>query len=499
MSLISPSGKFAFFNAPQGISNFGNAQVADPQAGKWTALVVTAPAAGPVTAHFQASTTTFQRFGTLSASSVTLPQGASKTFTLTVSTPAQPGDQAGSIILTNSAPTPAFARVTTVPVTLRSLAPTPNPSTTFTGTLTGGNGRSPGTGQTAYYQVRIPSGLKALNVSVNTGNPSNTLLAQLVDPRTGEGASSAFNGLLQTTSGGTTTFKPQTGAQLHVLNPRSGVWTLVVDFFNTVSGTAVAQPFTVTMNDTPVWATATRLPHSPGSKLAAGKPVTIRVRVTNSGSTPEAYFVDPRLNTQVTSTLATQTTSTLRLPNISGKIPVYLVPSHTSAIATRVSAKAPLFFDIAWTFGDPDLFSTIGKTATADFSSSPVAPGFWTVTPFLVGPTGTHAPPPQRATVSMSATSAAFDPTVNSPTGDLWLGSTNASNGFTPYVANPGQTITIPVTITPQGAPGTRISGTLFLDDSSFVPGVTTFNFLPGNVPQGSDVAAFPYRYTIKK
>ena len=99
----------------------------------------------------------------------------------------------------------------------------------------------------------------------------------------------------------------------------------------------------------------------------------------------------------------------------------------------------------------------------------------------------------------MSATSAAFDPTVNSPTGDLWLGSTNASNGFTPYVANPGQTITIPVTITPQGAPGTRISGTLFLDDSSFVPGVTTFNFLPGNVPQGSDVAAFPYRYTIKK
>ena len=123
---------------------------------------------------------------------------ASRTFTLTVSTPAQPGDQAGSIILRSSARQPAFAAVTSVPVTLRSLLPAPAPSTTVTGTLTGGNGRTPSTGQTAYYQVDVPAGLSALNVQATTPSASNTLLAELVDP-SGQAVSGATNA-----SGGTT-------------------------------------------------------------------------------------------------------------------------------------------------------------------------------------------------------------------------------------------------------------------------------------------------------
>ena len=53
------------------------------------------------------------------------------------------------------------------------------------------------------------------------------------------------------------------------------------------------------------------------------------------------------------------------------------------------------------------------------------------------------------------------------------------------------------MTITPQGKAGTTVSGTLYLDDSSLVSGAVTSNLLPGNFPQGSDVAAFPYSYTI--
>jgi hypothetical protein len=41
----------------------------------------------------------------------------------------------------------------------------------------------------------------------------------------------------------------------------------------------------------------------------------------------------------------------------------------------------------------------------------------------------------------MTATTAAFDPAVSSPTGDLWLGSVNASNTFTPVVVNAAATV----------------------------------------------------------
>ncbi len=138
--------------------------------------------------------------------------------------------------------------MTSVPVTLRSLVPAPNPAYAFTGTLTGGNGRQSNTGQTVYYQMQIPAGDKALNVSVTTGSAGNTMLAELVSP-SGLAASTAVNGLQATTPGGSGTLQPEKGTQLHVLSPAAGTWTLIVDFYNTVSGTAVAQPFRVTIND----------------------------------------------------------------------------------------------------------------------------------------------------------------------------------------------------------------------------------------------------------
>jgi len=497
LSLISPSGDLAEYNLPQGVGNYGNAQVADPAPGKWTALISTSGSGAAVPAKFQASTATWRPFGSLSVHSLTLAPGASGTVTLTVSTPPQAGDEAGSILVRSSAASPAFTAVTSVPVTLRSLVPTPDPSTAVTGTLTGGNGRESNTGQTAYYQVQIPAGLKALNASIDTGNPSNTLFAELVDPSGGT-ASAAANGLTVTTSSGSTGVRPEIGAQLHVLDPSPGLWTVVVDFYNMVSGTAVSQPFTISLNDIPAAASAHGLPDSAGTKLAAGQPVTALVSVHNSGTTPEAYFVDARLSSQATVNLAPQTTPTLTLPNVTGVIPTFLVPSHTTTVKATVSSTAPLFFDFSYPFGDPDLISSFGKTATGSFTAPGISPGNWTVTPFLVGPTGKTAAKNVTASVSMSATTSAFDPAVSAPTGDLWLGSTNASTGFTPYVVNPGQSVTIPVTITPQGSPGAVVSGTLYLADSSLVSGAVTYNELSGNYPEGSDLAAFPYRYTIK-
>jgi hypothetical protein len=98
-------------------------------------------------------------------------------------------------------------------------------------------------------------------------------------------------------------------------------------------------------------------------------------------------------------------------------------------------------------------------------------------------------------TASMTATTAAFDPAVSAPTGDLWLGSTDADATFAPYVVQPGQSVTIPVTITPAGKAGTVVSGTLYVADSSMFSDVPLGG--TGGVPLGSDVAAFPYTYTI--
>jgi hypothetical protein len=501
LSLISPSGKFAEYNLPQGIANYGNAQVADPQPGTWRALVVsdenavnvTTGVGLPLPAKFAASTATWQPFGSLSAGSLTLAPGASGAVALTVATPPQAGDESGSIILRSSAASPAFAAVTSIPVTLRSLMPAPDPTSTVTGTLTGGNGRSALTGQTAYYQVQIPAGLPALNVSAAIGNPSNTLFAQLVDP-SGNVVSGATNGLAETTLSGTLGADPEPAAQLHERNPAAGLWTVIVDFYNTVSGTAVSQPFTVTLNDTPVTAAASGLPDSAATTLAAGTPVTAMVTVTNNTTTPEAYFIDARLNQQATINLVTATPR-FTLPNDFGNVPSFLVPSHTTALHAAVSSTDPVYFDFFWTFGDPDIGSTTGKTATGTYTAAEVPDGIWSITPSLLGPFGVNPPNNVVGAASMTATTAAFDPAVTAPTGDLWLGSTNAAATFAPYVVQPGQSVTIPVTITPKGTAGTVVSGTLYVADSSM------FSFAPlggpGGIPLGSDVAALPYTYTI--
>src|SRR5262249_38060795 len=62
LSLVSPSGKFAEFNLPQGFGNYGDAQVASPQAGTWTALIAGIPLtnAKTVKASFLAQTATRQ-------------------------------------------------------------------------------------------------------------------------------------------------------------------------------------------------------------------------------------------------------------------------------------------------------------------------------------------------------------------------------------------------------------------------------------------------------
>ena len=193
MTLVDPQGRLAYYDIPQGLPNYGDTQVTNPAPGTWTAYIWSRDSAdggttGPV--KFGASVASYTPFGHISPGTLTLAPGQSGTVALHVTTPATPGDTAGSIQL-NSNAGPAFARTTSIPVTLRSLIP--NGSQSFSQTLTGGNGRGLNTGQEFYYQLDVPTGLQELNAAVTLAdNPHNPFSAWLVSP-SGEALAFAAN------------------------------------------------------------------------------------------------------------------------------------------------------------------------------------------------------------------------------------------------------------------------------------------------------------------
>jgi hypothetical protein len=507
MTLVDPNGNLADYSVPQGDGNFGHSEIADPARGQWTAFIFSRNSqaggtTGPVV--FGASVARYQPFGSVTPSRVTLAPGQSSTLTLQVATPSQPSDLAGSIVIhqrgaSSGASTDGAGNdgsldnsTTTIPVTLRSLVPAGH--ATFSGILTGGNGRDPFTGQANYYQVDVPSGADELNATVTLKNDVNNPFTALLISPTGQAQSVSSNSLVA--ADGQSLVNVQ-GAQLHTLSPAAGRWTLILAFVPTVSGTRLSEPFTVTMDQDAQQATAAGLPNSAGTKLAAGTPDTVNVQIRNGGTAPEAFFVDPRLQQTTQITVPTLTTATVPQPFTANDTPPeYLVPTHTTSIHEQATTAGPqdIQFDSNPGIGDPDIGSDVGTSVSASFADNPVAPGEWGILPTEVGPFGTAPGPAETTTTSMSIVTRAFDPAITSSTGDLWLGSqdTSALASFSPDQVDPGQTATIPITITPSGASGTVVSGTLFVDDFSAVA-LAAFND-----PFGNEVAAIPYRYTVK-
>jgi hypothetical protein len=489
VTLIDPQGRLAEYSLPQGDGNYGDVQVTEPIAGRWTAYVYSRDSTdggttGPVV--IGASSARYTSFGSVTPSSVHLAPGQSVPVQLNVSTPSSPGDAAGSIQVSSGGQT-----LSTIAVTLRSLIPTGH--SVFNGVLTGGNGRGFQTGEMFTYQINLPANRPELNATVTLAdNPNNVFDAWLVNP-SGEAQAFAENTIPIS--------DPPTnvlGTQLHVPSPAAGTWTLIVLFAPQVSGMALQEPFTVTTNQDAV-PVQSNLPSSRSTKLTGGQAHTFNVTVANNGPDPEVYFLDARLPQSTTETLATTagTTNTVAEPNSqfnANPFAVYLVPTHTTSLAESASTTGPqpIEFDSAGPAGDPDLASTAGSTASSAFSANPVEQGLWDIAPTEVGPFGNNPGPTETATTSASVTTAAFDNDVSSPTGDLWQTSADPSAAFDPVVVEPGQSVTIPVTIKPSAPSGSRVSGTVYVDDTYFVL-YEFFNGLNGN-----DVSAVPYTYTVK-
>ena len=487
MDLITPDGKLAAHSLPQGVGNYGNSDVVDPEAGTWTGYIFGINAANGGTngtIPWRVATQRYVSFGNVSPGFVKLNPGESRTVHVSARTPNSPGDKAGSIVFSSSS-----GDTTTLPVTLRSTIDADGGGR-FDGTLTGGNGRPPGEGQDEFYNLHVDGHTSSISASVSlTNDAGDPVGLYLVGP---DGTVQGFG---QNTINGTAALS----ATATVVNPVRGQWTLIVAFETPVVGDELSQPFSgrVVLNQSEARAPA--LPDR-GDKLKAGKPVTVPVTITNKGAAAEDFFLDARLdNATTTAALAPFSQATgLALPLVVGS-PVWFVPTESSSITVSSAASLPAMFDFAPEQGDPDLAShgpgaspLCSTSASGSFTpSGGVLPnGFWYASPDECGP---YPGPAPAGTVSLAAsvTTEAFDPAVSSGTGDLELAAFDPSTTFAPVVLAPGQSATVDVTITPTGASGSKVKGTLFVD-------TYLDNVPPYGQQAASEATVLPYAYTVK-
>jgi hypothetical protein len=510
--LIDPQGVYQAYSIPQGSGNFGHIDVRYPSFGTWTAYLGLSRSSGfNGSLTWQATTSTFTRFGSVSPSTLSLAPGATGTVKVTTRHPKNPGDVSASVQLSTR-----LGLTTSVPLTARTLIPTSGGTNTFRGVLTGGNGRSGdgGYGQSNAYYLDVPKGRKDLGISVSVTDPAVTYYGVLTSP---DGQVYSYQSNLYADAAGQGV--NDKALQIYRRNPQAGRWLLTLNFTNPQSGLEVAQPFTgkVTFNTVKVSAS---LPH--GTSLKAGKAVTVPVKVTNTGAAPLTYFADARLDTVGDLPLVELSgNATTPLPVPAGIYPQWLVPSESKQLTVQASATQPVNLDLFYSSGEPEVYSSAqGNGAVVRVQAPQVSPGLWAAD---IGQTGPFDGPAPAGTVATAAVAQGqlFDPAVTSSTGDFWqLGvgtgddaalaalkarakagkyvaqatgkpaaattaSAAAAGVPAPVLLQPGRSTTILVTITPSAAVGSTVKGHLYVDTVSQV------------TLSGDELIDLPYSYKV--
>jgi hypothetical protein len=492
--LVDPRGRLAAHSIPQGVGNYGSVDVRQPVAGTWTGVLfgdVASIGGTNGVIPWQVSTQQFTSFGSVSPGFLLLAPGQSQTVHVSAKTPTTPGDTSGSIVLTSTGggvdPYVGFAS-NSIPVTLRSMVDVAHGGN-FSGTLTGGNGRPNGEGQIQYYQFNVPRGHTNITANISlTNDPTDPVGAYLIAP---DGAALGFG--LNSFGSSASAMK---SLSAFTLDPKPGTWTLIVDFAEPVVGNEISQPFSGTVKLDNTGIAVTGFPSSLHG-LTAGTPTVIPVQVTNNGLVPQALFFDPRLNHYVTLDVLNinppPSNAGYVLP-LQGNPAEWLVPTQSKSVKATAVGSLPIMFDYGPGNGDPDLVGNPHRNNTASGSFTPsggtLQPGLWVGWPSEIGPYSGPAPA-GLANLNLAVTTKAFDTSVTTPGGDIWAISYDPNAVIDPFIVAPGETVTVPITITPSGTSGSTVHGTLYLD--AFENGVP-----PYGEPTGDEVAAFPYSYTIK-
>lgn len=519
VALFEPNGTFANYSEPQGLGDYAEMEVTEPPAGTWTALFFTVENGatkgatgtnGPV--QWDASVWRYAKGGTITPSSVNVAPGKTVTATFSVRTPVTAGDNDQSIVVTSA------GTRTTVPVTLRTTVPIGTTGGSFSGILTGGNGREGAQAQSNTYQFDVPAGKTDLDASVALStDPDEVLFGYLVDP-SGQAVAFATNDTLVPTG---SSFYPtqassnqvEPGAtpyvQMYVAAPEAGEWLMVLEWANPVTGNELAEHFEGAIRFDQVRVTAKGVPDSSATELSQGQGHSFVVTIRNTGVAPDAYFLDPRLDRLAAVPLANQNPSVVArnfsLPLLAGlTFPIYLVPTNTtelSATLTRLSGPDAVSFDMEYASGDPDVSpaeAQTGTTSTNTASSTTLtlaepdlSQGLWVLDPAEVGPYPATGAPTDTVSVQVTAMTQAFDNTVTSGTDDFWKKGFSFSHF---RYLQPDQSTAITVTIKPNAAVGTHVTGTLYVDDFTMA---AFYNSVETLSPDADELAAIPYSYTV--
>lgn len=476
--LINPLGVYSAYSIPQGYAHYGSVDVRYPAAGTWTAYIDcnagTYGYDGPVS--YQALSTAYRTVGSVTPASLPVPPGRTGTLHVSVADGASVGDLSDALEIDSA----LMSRVA-VPVTLRTMLPSGG---SFTGTLTGGNGRAYSPAQSTYYYLDVPAGQRDLDVNLKLTDPTVVVNAYLVAPD-GEPLSGGSN--VQVVGGAA---RYTSTLQMYHAGPVAGRWKVLVVFGNPVSGLRISEPFSGIVAFNGASAIAPTLPTSPMKHLQAGHTYAVKVTVKNTGNAAAGFFTDPRRNTYATRTLAPKgQTTNVPLPVPADVTPTWLVPPETDTATFQASATLPIDLDVYYgsaNSGEPEVYgASNGTTSRATAADAELASGLWVGTPSELGPFSGPAPA-GTANLTATAHTKVFDATITSSTGDRWLESVNPTTPpTTPLTLQPGQSGTITVSITPSGAAGSYISGIIHID---------TFSDFTAT---GDEVVGLPYAYTI--